>query len=89
MYPYRSDTIRVGLWSFRSGPSFQNRAGGIKSRAARVAKNLFPAAAPLTKRIELKGKRERAMKGRGRAEAEGGEKRAHASDKSTTNGSPP
>ncbi len=33
--------------------------------------------------------REKAMKGRGRAEAEGGEKRAHAPDRSTTNVSPP
>lgn len=61
----------------------------LKSRAARVAKKSFPwsrASYETDHRVE---RSEQAMKGRGRAEAEGGEKRAHAPDQSTTNGSPP
>lgn len=61
----------------------------LKSRAARVAKKSFPCSRASYETDHRVERSEQAVKGRGRAEAEGGEKRAHAPDQSTTNGSPP
>lgn len=61
----------------------------LKSRAARVAKKSFPSSRPSYETDHRVERSEQAVKGRGRAEAEGGEKRAHVPDQSTTNGSPP